>query len=130
MDLQNLFEWDILLQVRGLTAGRAAAILPAIVGLASLVIGWIALARLGSRVNTSQIMGVFSLVLGLVSIIFSVRHLLRATGGFGTGSGRLGAIVALVLGLLGMVLGGIAQARSKRMMRRMGKEVDLSSKHK
>jgi hypothetical protein len=35
-------------------------------------------------------------------------------GGIGTGSGRLGAIVALVVELIGMVLGGLALARSCR----------------
>ena len=36
------------------------------------------------------------------------------TGGFGTGGGRAGAIVALVLGLIGVNLGGLALARSRR----------------
>ena len=37
-----------------------------------------------------------------------------STGGFGTGGGRAGAIVTLVLGLIGMNLGGLALARSRR----------------
>jgi hypothetical protein len=37
-----------------------------------------------------------------------------ATGAVGTGSGRLGAVVALVVGLIGAVLGGLALVRSRR----------------
>jgi hypothetical protein len=40
-------------------------------------------------------------------------HLAGSTG-FGTGGGRAGAIVALVLGLIGMSLGGRALARRSR----------------
>jgi len=43
-------------------------------------------------------------------MVLSVVHLRSSTGGFGTGSGRAGAIVALVLGLIGMNLGGPAPA--------------------
>jgi hypothetical protein len=40
-------------------------------------------------------------------------HLSTFTGAFGTGSGRAGAIVGLVLALIGMSLGGLAVARSR-----------------
>jgi hypothetical protein len=43
-----------------------------------------------------------------------VLHLAGSTGGFGTGNGRAGAIVALVVGLIGMNLGGLGLARSRR----------------
>ncbi|WP_437601124.1 DUF6223 family protein [Sorangium sp. So ce590] len=36
----------------------------------------------------------------------------RSVGRIGTGDGRAGAIVALVLGLLAMVSGGVSHARS------------------
>jgi hypothetical protein len=38
----------------------------------------------------------------------------NSAGGFGTGNGLAGAIVALVLGLIGMVIGALALARSRR----------------
>jgi hypothetical protein len=41
-------------------------------------------------------------------------HVFVAAGGYGPGSGRFGAIVALVVGLVGMNLGGLALARSRR----------------
>ena len=37
-----------------------------------------------------------------------------STGGFGTGGGRNGSIVALVLGLIGINLGELALSRSRR----------------
>jgi hypothetical protein len=40
-------------------------------------------------------------------------HSANSAGGFGTGNGLAGAIVAMV-GLIGMVLGGLALARSRR----------------
>jgi hypothetical protein len=109
MNMQNLLQGDLLLQISGITPGRAAAILPAVMGLVSVVIGWLALARSG------RLKAIAALVVGLIGIVLSGLHLARATGGIGTGSGRLGAIVALVLGLTGMVLGGLALVRSRRI---------------
>jgi hypothetical protein len=55
-----------------------------------------------------------ALALGLLGIILSVIHLSTFTGGFGTGSGRAGAIVALVLSLIGTSLGGLTLSRHDR----------------
>jgi hypothetical protein len=41
-----------------------------------------------------------------------VAQVTVAAGGIGTGSGRLGAIVAAVVGLISVVIGGLALARS------------------
>lgn len=41
-------------------------------------------------------------------------HMGNFTGGFGTGSGRAGAIVALVPALISMMLGGLALPLSHR----------------
>jgi hypothetical protein len=54
------------------------------------------------------------LVLGLIGMALAGLHLATTTGGFGTGSGRAGAVVALVLGLIGVVLGRLALAGSRR----------------
>jgi hypothetical protein len=99
-----------------LTAGRARSLVGAVVGLISLVIGGLALARTAGRIGTrnGRTGAIVALVLGLIGIVLSVVHLGSSTGGFGTGSGRAGAIVALVLGLIGMNLGGLALARSRR----------------
>lgn len=115
MDLQSLLPDGFLLQVRGITPGRAAAIVSAVVGLISVVVGWWALARSGGYSGSRRLKALVALGVGLIGIILSALHLARATGGIGTGSGRLGAIVALVMGLIGMVLGGRALVRSRRM---------------
>ena len=100
----------------GITSGRAQALVAAAVGLLSLVIGGLALARSAGRNGTGngRVGAIVALVLGLIGMVLSVVHLGSSTGGFGTGGGRAGAIVALVLGLIGMNLGGLALARSRR----------------
>ena len=102
--------------VIGITDGRARAIVAAVVGLISMVVGGLALARSAGRIRTGngRVGAIAALVLGLIGMVLSVVHLGSSTGGFGTGSGRAGAIVALVLGLIGMNLGGLALARSRR----------------
>ena len=52
--------------------------------------------------------------MALIGIVYAGLHLANFTGDFGTGSGRAGAIVAIVLGLIGMVLAGLTFARSRR----------------
>jgi FtsH-binding integral membrane protein len=107
----------------GTTPGRLASIAAGVVGLISVVIGWLALARSASRINSGRLMSIVALTVGLVGVILSGLHLIRSAGNaFGTGSGRLGAIVALVIGLVGMVLGGRALARSRKIAAGGGKE--------
>lgn len=98
------------------TSGRARAMVAAVVGLISLIIGGLALARSAGRIGTGngRAWAIIAFVLGLIGMVLSVVHLGSSTGGFGTGGGRAGAIVALVLGLIGMNLGGLALARSRR----------------
>jgi hypothetical protein len=93
--------------VTGITAGRARSLVGVALGLTSLIIGW----RTKTRSGVSPIgrkWNVSALVLGLVAIVLSVMHLATVMGGFGTGGGKAGAILALVLGLIGMGLGGRA----------------------
>lgn len=118
MNMQSLLQVELFLQVSGITPGRAAALLPAVIGLISVAAGWLALARSAARTGSVGFLAIAALVPGLIGVILSGLHLARATGGIGTGSGRLGAIVALVLGLTGMILGGLALARSRGASRR------------
>jgi len=91
-----------------LTAARTRALMAAAVGLISLIIGALALARGGrDRGRTGAIVG---LALGMIGVVVSVIHLAGSTG-FGTGGGRAGAIVALVLALIGLSLSGLALKR-------------------
>lgn len=101
----------------GITSGRAWSLVAAFIGLISLIIGALAVARAGRIGSGNGRTGaVAALVLGLIGMVLSVIHLSGSTG-FGTGGGRAGAIVALVLGLVGMSLGGVAVARSRRSRR-------------
>jgi hypothetical protein len=100
----------------GITNGRARALVAVVVGLISLVVGGLALARSAGRIGAGngRAGAIVALALGLIGMVLSVAHLGSSTGGFGTGGGRAGAIVALVLGLIGMNLGGLALARFRR----------------
>jgi hypothetical protein len=99
--------------VTGITTGRARSLVGGVVGLMSLVIGWRAKIRSakGHNVHTGAIL---ALVSGSIGIILSIVHLSNAAGAvFGSGSGKAGAIVALVLSLTGMILGGLFFVKNK-----------------
>ena len=86
--------------VKGITAGRAVALAEGVLGLMSLIIGWRAKARY------IKPMAKLALALGTIAIILSVIHLATAAGAvFGSGSGKAGSIVALVLAVTGSILG-------------------------
>lgn len=83
--------------VTGITSGRAKSLVGGVFGLASFIIGWKAKARKRRWVITA-------LTLGVIAILLGVIHLVNVTGGFGTGGGKAGAIVAVALGLVGCLL--------------------------
>lgn len=101
--------FDIKPAAGEITSGRARALVGAVMGLISLVVGGVAVAR-----SSGRALAIAALLLGLIGMILSVVHLGTSTGGFGTGGGRAGAIVGLVLSLIGTSLGGLALARSRR----------------
>jgi hypothetical protein len=98
-----------------LGTGRLVPTVAAVVGLLSVGVGGLSLARSG-RVGTGnrRAGAIVGLVAGLVSVGVGGLHAANAAGGLGTGNGLAGAIVASVLGLIGMVVGGLALARSRR----------------
>jgi len=96
----------------GLTPWRLRALVAVGLGLISVVIGWLALARTASRFRTR--MSIVAMALGLSGIIIAVLHLINSTGSWGTGNGRAGAVFAIVLGLTGIVIARLAQVRSRR----------------
>src|SRR5215472_7575459 len=64
----------------GITNGRARALVAAVVGLISLVIGGLALARSAGRIGAGSgragaIVALVALVLGLIGMVLSVVHL-------------------------------------------------------
>ena len=92
-----------------LGVGRTVPTAAALLGLISVVIGALALSRRTWRAGI-----IVALVLGPISVLVGGIHGANAAGGFGTGNGLAGAIFAVVLGLAGTVLGGLALARSRR----------------
>jgi Family of unknown function (DUF6223) len=90
-------------------SGRFGAIVAGVVGLISVAIGGWALAR------SAGSWAIGALAAGLTGMVLGAWHLVRSADGFGTGNGRAGAIVALVVALIGMSLGGLALARSRRV---------------
>lgn len=99
--------------VYGITPNRLLTIAAALIGLSSVVIAGIALSRPTSRFAVGQ-WPVLSIVLALFCVLLSIFHLAVTPTGFGAGNGRAGAIIAIVLGLIGLILAGIAWFRSLR----------------
>jgi hypothetical protein len=96
-----------------LGTGRLVPTVAAVVGLLSVIIGWLALARSG-RPGTGRTRAFVALAAGLVSVVVGGVHAANAAGGLGTGNGLAGALVAVALGLIGTVAGGLALARARR----------------
>ena len=104
--MHNLLITGLLLFI---TIGRLTSIAIGLLGLTGLVIGSQALTR------SRRPKAIAALIIGLIVVTRGLLHLSLSTGGFGTGSGKLGAIVAMLIGLTSIVLGGLALARSQRM---------------
>jgi len=112
--MHYLTQLNIILQVTGITSGRAAALLPAGLGLISVIIAWVALRRSRTYVGKGRLGAIIALCLALTDLLLSVLHLIRTSdNNIGTGSGKLGAIVALVLALIGIILSSVTFARSR-----------------
>ena len=99
-----------------LTTGRLWSLVAALLGLAGVVIGGLALARAAGRIGTGSGRrgAVVALVAGPAGMVIGGLVVAAAKGGPGTGYGIVGGYVALVVGLIATVLGGLALARSRR----------------
>ncbi|MEV4188698.1 DUF6223 family protein [Streptosporangium canum] len=109
-----------------MTAGRLWSVVAALVGLAGVVTGGLALARSAGRIGTGtgRRGAIAALAAGLAGVVIGGLVVAAADGGPGTGYGIVGGFVALVVGLIAMVLGGLALARSPRAGR--GKRPSIS----
>lgn len=96
-----------------ITPGRLLIFAAGLIGLSSAVVAGIARARPTSRFATGQ-WPVMSIVLSLFCVLLSAFHLAVTPSGFNTGYGRAGAILAIAIGLIGLVLAGMAWTRSLR----------------
>jgi hypothetical protein len=101
-----------------MSSGRLWAVVAALLGLLGVAAGGLALARpagrFGTRTGTGRSRAVVALGAGLISTALGVVVVATAEGGLGTGNGLGGAVVALVVGLIGIVLGGLALSRLRR----------------
>ena len=99
-----------------MTSDRLWATSSALLALASVVLGGLALARSAGRTGTGdgRMGAVVALVAGLIAGVIGGLVLATADGGPGTGNGVVGAAAALVLGPISMAVGGLALARSGR----------------
>lgn len=102
--------------VNGLTSKRQFALGALGMGLISVIFGWRAFRKSGSRVSVVKGKSgqIVAIVAGLLAVIAGGWSLATASGGPGSGNGVLGSAQALVLGLTGILLGGLAMARFRR----------------
>lgn len=85
--------------VKGITAARAVGLAELVLGLSCLVIALRAKKRAAGKG------ALIALGLGFSAMVFSTIHFLFTTGAvFGSGSGKAGAIIAFLLGLLGVFI--------------------------
>ena len=105
--------------VSTLSSGRVWSLVAALLGLAGVVAGGLALARPAGRAGTGtgRRGAVAALVAGAAGVVAGGLVVAAAEGGPGTGYGIVGGYVALVVGLAAMALGGLALARSRRFRR-------------
>jgi hypothetical protein len=97
-----------------LTAGRAWSLVGALLGLAGVVAGGLALARPAGRLGTGGRGAAAALAAGLAGAVVGGLVVAAAEGGPGTGYGIVGGFLSLVVGLVAAALGGLALARSRR----------------
>lgn len=95
-----------------ITSGRAQALVAMLIGVISVVIGGLSLARPAAGKGRAG-RAIAALIAGIIGVGLAALRL-ASSGAIGTGSGRLGAIVALLLGVIGAALGGLALARARR----------------
>jgi hypothetical protein len=110
MNMQSLL---YVLQV--ITTGRLTSIMIAVVGVISVIIGRQALVRINRRIGSGRPKAIAALVMGGTGILASGLHLALSSGGFGTGSGKAGSIVALVISIIGTAFSWLALVRSQQV---------------
>lgn len=110
MLVHHLFTAAIGVGPLTLTSARFWAAVAALLGLAGVIIGMRALRRAASGRTGARV----AMVAGLVAVIGGAVNLAIADGGPGTGNGVVAGGMAIVLGLLAGVLGGLVVARSRR----------------
>lgn len=98
----------IAADVYDMSVGRLIATSSVVLGLVGAVIGGLALVRAGASTRP-----LVALVAGLTAVVGGTVVVATAEGGLGTGNGLGGGIVAIAVGLIGAVLGGLALSRAR-----------------
>ncbi len=100
-----------------LTAGRSWSLVAALLGVAAVVVGGVALARAAGRTGTGPWRrgAITAVAGGSAGALIGGLVVAAAEGGPGTGGGVVGGAAALAVGLLGAVLGGLALNRSRHV---------------
>lgn len=94
--------------VKGLTTARVLGLAELLLGVLSIVMAVRSKKRLAAKSPT------LALTLGLLAVVFSMVHFITTNGAvFGSGSGKAGAILAFLLGLVGMTLSGLVLRQKK-----------------
>ncbi|MCZ7422788.1 MULTISPECIES: DUF6223 family protein [unclassified Micromonospora] len=99
-------------QAVSMSAGRIGSTVAALLALAGVVVGVLALASGRYRAGRARA-GLTALAAGAGGMALGGLVVLTSDSGIGTGNGRGGGYVALVVGLIAVVLGGVALARSR-----------------
>jgi Family of unknown function (DUF6223) len=99
-----------------MTAGRLWSLVGVVLGVTGVVVGGLALARHAGRSRRRT--AVAALVAGLAGAVVGAFVVAAAEGGPGTGYGVVGGWVALVVGVIAAVLGGLAIATDRASARR------------
>jgi Family of unknown function (DUF6223) len=99
-----------------LTPGRLLGTVAALVALAGVVVGGLALARPAGRIGNGNGKrgAIVALVAGLAGMVMGGLVVAAAEGGPGTGYGIVGGFAALVIGLIATILGWLGLGRSRR----------------
>ncbi|MFF5217468.1 DUF6223 family protein [Micromonospora sp. NPDC000442] len=101
-------------QGMSMSGGRIGSTVAALLALAGVVVGGLALAP--GRLRTGRVRaGWIALVAGAVGMALGGLVVVTSDAGIGTGNGRGGGYVALVVGLIAVVVGGVVLARSRRV---------------
>jgi hypothetical protein len=93
----------IAADVYGMTAGRTWSLVGGALGLAGVVVGLFLRRR-----------GVVAVACGVVGVLIGALVVFMAKGGPGTGYGIVGGYISLVLGVVAVVVGGLAMRRGAR----------------
>lgn len=103
-------------QVYGFTPSRIKILVTVAMGLVSLGLAWLSLARASDRFGKGKwwrIATLVAIVLALISFFIAGPHFVYTIGDIGSGNGRGGAAFAVILSVIAIVLSGMAWFASR-----------------